>query len=282
MNRIPRSLLLLIAVCIILPAVHAQDVRITVRPFPVGLRFTTSSDLSFMMTINMQAGGESQDMEMGNSQKQHFQTRVTSVKDTVMTGFDVTYDVFEQKQQSPMQTAQADAPAPVIGKKYHIDRSDSVAVSTLDGSAVTRLEKDFLSSEYSRHSFDRGFSAYIRDKTLHVGDTLAIDKALATAMFNNVRDEGSVRKFSMVLKETRVVEGSSCAVFGLAVDVSMNMGPLAIEMEISGEALVRMEDGWPVLLAMKGPIRFATGNDTVDGAGSGEISVRREQRYVKP
>ena len=256
----------------------AQEITFGFRPPVPGQRSKSSTDMKLKMNLHVEAEGEAQDVEIGNSKSLTWRETVVAVRDSASTQMKTVYDAFEEQNENPMEE-QGEKFAPAIGREYLIDRRDTVTATATDGRALPDTEMSYLRDQYSRITFDEGFSAFVRGRSFRTGVKTVINKELASTVFEAIRDEKGVKEFSVTLRETRVTGGIACGVFDIILRVQTDMGPLAVDMDITGEAVMRIADSRPVSFLLKGPMQMAASESAFAVSGSGEFRASMTRDY---
>jgi hypothetical protein len=256
----------------------AQSVTFGARPPATGQKTTSTGSAKMTMDLHVEADGEAQDVVITNERNATWRETVLAVSDSQATLRSVVYDAFEEKNENPMEQEAATF-APVVGREYVVDRTDTVTVTARDGSPLPDSEKNYLRDHYLRVTFDEGFSSYIRMRPFRTGEKTVIDKELASTIFDAIRDEKGVKEFTVTLRELRTVENAECGVFDIVLKVSTEMGPLAMDMDITGEAVMRVADSRAVSFQFKGPIQMAANDAAFAVTGGGEFRVSLSNSY---
>ena len=270
---LPRHLCLFLVFALLAcgPA-DAQRITFGARPPATGQKTTSTASMKMSMDLHVEAEGEAQDVVIGNQRNATWRETVLAVSDSQATLRKVVYDAFEEKNENPMEQEESTI-APVVGREYVVDRTDTVTVTASDGAPLPESEKNYLRDHYLRVTFDEGFSFYIRTRPFLKGEKTAVDKELASTIFEAIRDEKGVKEFTVTLRELRTVENADCGVFDIVLKVSTEMGPLAVDMDITGEAVMRVADSRAVSFQFKGPIQMAATDASFAITGGGEFRV---------
>jgi hypothetical protein len=257
---------------------HAQDVRFGFLPAVQGMRSTISGDMKMTITLHVEADGEAQDVTIGNSRSASWRETVLTVSDSDAAVSSIVFDAFEEKNENPMEQEESSI-APAIAREYVVDRRDTVTVTVRDGKPIPSSEKAYLRDMALRTPFDEGFSAFLRDRTFRKGVKTVIDKALASTIFEAINDDKGVRELSVTLREMRTVQNVECGVFDIVFKVSTEMGPIAVDMDIIGEAVMRVPDSRAVSFQFKGPMQLAASETEFSASGSGEFRMSKTFLY---
>jgi hypothetical protein len=188
---------------------------------------------------------------------------------------------FEQKEEVHIMNGRERRKAsPVSGKSYVIELTDAgPKVSAPDGAAVPEKEASVVAAGYRNPS---ALLQAIPEGRVPVGKPLP---ALGEALKEDTRQgfEGARVQFGKVSVTpvgTRDVAGTSTLVFAVVLQMGVEKEDSRLRMNMTGELLLRGDNGWPVGMDASGPV---ASDASVNGVGvHGQGTARFKTVYVYP
>lgn len=270
----------LIAVLFLLPAFAlAQQVTFTMKAPEAGLTRSVVDSMDLVALISVNAEGMDQAFDMTQGERKAFTESILATDGATVTRKRVTVAEGAERTSQPMQPVSVKN-APTVGKTYIMEfLSDSIAVTTEDGAAVSADERKYMVKEFSR-DMEGQFSAVLDGRTMKVGEVLELKDELLKAFGKNM-SQGSmdVRSARLTLNGIGDAQGMKTALLGVDVVMGGAQGPMEMEITLKGTAEIGVDNLWPLSLVMTGTLAGAGNHGGADLSADGDMKMARIITY---
>jgi hypothetical protein len=259
------------------PAVSSGTVFRKVLP-SVGSKREESSDMTMSVAMRVDVAGRNQNVDMIAKEIVKHVDEVLAVNGDAITKEKVTFGTVAAKRTEAGK--EKSDPSPVSGKTYVVESKDGkIDVRDENGKGVSGAEeKDVRKQLKSLGKADPMFAALPQAALVPGQKVDAIAKAL-TEQLKEESEETTVKDVVVTFKEQRGEDG----VFAVALKLTKEEGPMAMEIDVTGEALVSTKTGWPTKMSLAGPIHVGPGKASALGmnvSGSGKMAMQIETKSL--
>jgi len=177
---------------------------------------------------------------------------------------------------------QRNKPSPVTGKTYFVEATpEGMAVRDPDGNEPPKDEVDAVTARFRGLATPEAFTRALSDTPMPSGQPVP---ALAEALKDDMRRglEGRVwfGRVSATPAGSRQVDGASCVVFNVVLQVGVEKPGSKVRMDLRGEMLLRSADGWPASMDLTGPVAVDEATNGVAAQGNGKARLRMGWGYL--
>lgn len=223
------------------------------------------------------------EQKMAQAESKKSKMTVMAASGINVTKAKVVYEAY--KNDDP---AAAEGPAPELNKTYILERKDKDVVATDEkGGELPEKEKVFLLKDHKRFGKPNGFEKWLNGKTLKAGQALEMSKEEAGEIFDMNAEEGmKIDSLTMTFKGVEKAGEVEKAAFDAKLIVIKGDDSMKMTMEMAGPISVDAKTGWPLTMALSGPIKIAgkmvKETMTIDMVGAGSFKGNKTSSYQVP
>jgi hypothetical protein len=279
MHRLLRLSIAIAALLLATPAFAGDTLTLTMSPPPPGTKFVEASSLNLEINVELSMGP-------GKSINQAFSAKTTKKRDvevlategdviTKAKGEDVDYtETATQSMAPPKKTIK-----PYVGKTYLLERkSGRLVITDEQGAALAPADSKGLAEDNSSFGKPDGFFSSF-PKTFEKGKPVTLSEEIARKMMGEVDSSMKIKSATITFREKTKVGSREAAVFDVNFVIAAAQPPMMMTMKMSGSTVVIINGGWPVEIAMKGPISLTAAKAGADIRGGGSIEVNNTWTY---
>lgn len=267
-------------------AANAQEVTFKKATPAVGETNATTEEMKMSNKISVSANGNViQEVDQKMQETKASKMTVLAVDGKKITKIKVTYKKKEAKQdvgQGPMNKS-----SKLVGKTFILSKSgDAVTVTDEAGKKVDDAVAKEVEADHSKNlgEFDNKFAEVLPDRAIKVGETITVDKKKANSFFKDKDDKDpmNVETFTLKLTGTKKINGVMVGVFDMHVKFAGEPGPgMKMTIDMKGTAHVGVDNCYPHLMDLKGPLAMNGKNQGMDMKGAGEMHMKIHAVYGK-
>ena len=177
--------------------------------------------------------------------------------------------------------------SPLSGKTFILEKkAGKVHVTDEAGKKVDDRTAGLVAGKYGHEfdEFDDKFGLILPKRSLKVGETITIDKKLASRFFSDAAGEDpmNVESFTLKLIGAKKINGATVAVFEMHFKGGGKAGPtMTLDLNLKGAAHIDVDTGYPHLMSFKGSAIMNDKNPQMSMSGKGEMHLKRLSVYGK-
>lgn len=240
----------------------------------LGLIRMTSDETSMGFTLTEK--GQTLTMKVNQSKKKS--EKLLALKGSIATKLEVTFQKVAKVEVMNSKTLKP--PSPLEGKTYVVEvRSGQLLVTKADGKPVTAEEQELVASEYKTLGKPNFMLDGLPVGPVRIGARIpsmeeALKKSFTLSMGGKPGEKWQIDNASVTLSGKGRVDGAAVALmdFGMAMTVTQQTG-FTMTMHMKGTVTVRLADGWPIRLSMKGPL------DIMGQKNAGIMTMNQKTQY---
>ena len=239
--------------------------------------------------LEMKLSADSPDPKVKSATQTLHET--TSRKDTFLandgravTKVKFAYESAEQKGEHPLYGSFS-RKEPVCGKTYVAEVSGGEpAVRREDGKGADRTETSNVLFALRSVGAIASLADFLHGREVRYGEQIDVDGKLALELMGAKGEAYRIEKFVLTCKSARQEGGFDCAVFDVAVRLTVEQETVKLAAEPAGEMIVGLGNCWLVSLSLEGPLTgecYPRGPGTEKVAGAGTFRLSRNFQYGK-
>lgn len=255
-------------------ALVSRTVTITKKMPRVGLTRVSSEENNMRFSIS--GGGGSLSLNATGSKKKT--EKLLAVTGSTPTKVRVTFHKITKVEVQNGMTRKV--PSPIAGKTYEVEATASqVAVTGPGGKAVPEAERAAVAEEYRSFGKPNFMLDGLPTDPIQIGARVpsmeeAMKKSFRESMSGKPGEQWQISDPIVTLAGQGRVAGARVAFFDFSMSMTLTQGAgFTMTMHQKGRVTVRLADGWPIQMSMKGPM------DIMGKANAGQMSMTQKTQY---